>query len=92
MCIIFGFFKALIDNQLLHSVLKGFAGDFAEMYFDCVCGVPQLQFETVGLLSILSFCHILCPFPMPNGVLQKNRAHRLVSIRSDAVLLIQLRL
>ena len=32
------FFKALIDNQLLHSVLKGFISVFTEMYFDSISG------------------------------------------------------
>ena len=49
------------------------------MYFNSVSGIPQLPFETVGLLLVFAFCHILAP-------LHKNRAHRLVSIRSDAVL------
>ena len=49
------FFKALIDNQLLHSVLKSIIRVITEMYLDDVCGVPQLSFETVGLLLILGF-------------------------------------
>jgi len=34
------FFKALIDNQLLHSVLKGFVRVLTEMYFD---GVDKVE-------------------------------------------------
>ncbi len=56
------FFKALIDNQLLHSVLKGFVSVLTEMYFDGVSGVPQLSLESVGLLLVFGFCHILCSF------------------------------
>jgi len=56
------FFKALIDNQLLHSVLKGFVSVFTEMYLDGVSGVPHLSLETVGLLPVSGFCHILCSF------------------------------
>ena len=36
----------LIDNQLLHSVLKGLVGVLAEMYFDGVSSVPQLPLKT----------------------------------------------
>ena len=56
------FFKALIDNQLLYSVFKGFVSVFNEMYFDGICGIPQLSLETVGLLPVSGFCHILCSF------------------------------
>ncbi len=65
---------------------KGFISVFAEMHLDGVSGVPQLPFGTVRLLLAFGFCHILCFFTL----LHKNRAHRLVSIHSDAVLLIQL--
>jgi hypothetical protein len=56
------FFKALIDNQLLYSVFKGFVSVFNEMYFDGISGIPQLSLETVGLLPVSGFCHILCSF------------------------------
>lgn len=56
--IISDFFKALIDNQLLHSVLKDFISVFTEMYLNGVSGIPQLPFETVGLLLVFGFCHI----------------------------------
>ena len=46
------------------------------MYFDGVSGVPQLSLDTVGFLVSAIF----------SAPLHKNRAHRLVSIRSDAVL------
>ena len=68
--IISDFFKTLIDNQILQSVLKGFISVFTEMYFDGVSGIPQLPFETVGLLPVFGFCHIL--------LLYIIRAHRLV--------------
>ena len=29
------------------------------MYFDGVSGIPKLSFETVGLLLVFGFCHIL---------------------------------
>ena len=70
---------ALIDNQLLHSVLKGFVSVFTEMYLDGVSGVLQFSLETVGLLLIFGFCHIF-------STLHKNRVHRLVSVRFDAAL------
>ena len=72
------FFKAFIDNQILHSVLKGFINVFTEMYFGSVSGIPQLSLETVGLLLIFVSSIFSAPF-------HKNRAHRLVTIRSDAV-------
>ena len=62
MWIISVFFKTLIDNQRLHSVLKGSVSVFAKMHLDGVSGISKLPFETVGLLLILGFCHILCSF------------------------------
>ncbi len=44
------------------NVLKGFISIFTEMYFDGVSVVPPLPFETVGLLLVFDFCHILCSF------------------------------
>lgn len=49
-------------NQILHSVLKGFISVFTEMHFDGVSGIPQLSLESVGLLLVFGFCHILCSF------------------------------
>ncbi len=51
-----------IDNQILHSVLKGFISVFTEMHLDGVSDIPQLSLETVGLLLVFGFCHILCSF------------------------------
>ena len=53
---------AFIDNQLLHFVLKCLVGVLAKMYLDDISSVPQLPLETVGLLLILGFYHILCSF------------------------------
>ena len=60
--IISDFFKELINNQFLHSVLKGFISVLTEMYLDGVSGVPQLSLEAVGLLLVFGFCQILCSF------------------------------
>ena len=46
--IFFIYFKALIDNQLLHSVLKDFISVFTEMYLDGVSGVPNLRLKLWG--------------------------------------------
>lgn len=56
------FFKAFIDNQILHSVLKGFINVFTEMYFGSVSGIPQLSLETVGLLLIFVSSIFSAPF------------------------------
>ena len=63
---------------------RNYPDDYASVVdFDGVSGIPQLSLETVGLLLVL----VSAIFSAP---LHKNRAHRLVSIRSDAVLPIQL--
>ncbi len=62
MWIISDFFKAPIDNQLLHPVLKCLVGVLAEMHLDGVSCVPQLTLEAVGLLPVLGFCHIFYSF------------------------------
>ena len=61
------FFKALIDNQLLHTVLKGFISIFVEMHLDGVSCIPQFPLEAGCLLLVFVFCYIL--------LLYKKREH-----------------
>ena len=71
-------------NYFFHYIQRNYPDDYASVVdFDGVSGIPQLSLETVGLLLVL----VSAIFSAP---LHKNRAHRLVSIRSDAVLPIQL--
>lgn len=71
-------------NYFFHYIQRNYPDDYISVVdFDGVSGIPQLSLETVGLLLVL----VSAIFSAP---LHKNRAHRLVSIRSDAVLPIQL--
>ena len=47
------FSKALIDNQLLHTVLKSLIHIFVEMHLDGVSCIPIPTFETGCLLLFL---------------------------------------
>ncbi len=58
----FQFHPEAILRHGWYSVLKGFVSVFAETHFDGVSGIPQLSLETVGLLLVFGFCHILCSF------------------------------
>ena len=76
------FFKALIDNQLLYSALKGFVSVFTEMYFDGIMVFPNLRLKlrAVARFGFLPYSLRLC-----------NKIESIdFSIRSEAVLLIQL--
>ena len=71
-------------NYFFHYIQRNYPDDYASVVdFDGVSGIPQLSLETVGLLLVL----VSAIFSAP---LHKNRAHRLFSMRSDAVLPIQL--